>query len=145
MSSSDAKIVSVVGGPSGYAQDIRAGAHRIQSDEPVSLGGTDSGPSPYALLLASLGSCTSMTIRMYADRKGWPLEGVRVELSHDKIYAEDCEECEATSGKVDKIVRRIHVEGPLDDDQKARLLQIADKCPVHKTLKSEITIQSELA
>ncbi len=137
-------LVTVEGGPSGYAQEIVASGHPMKADEPASLGGTDTGPNPYDLLLAALGACTSMTLRMYADRKGWPLEGVRVELRHRKIHAQDCADCETKTGKVDSIEREIAVEGQLDDEQRARLLEIADRCPVHRTLTSEIKIESRL-
>ncbi len=127
-----------------FAQAIRIGRHRLSGDEPVSLGGTDAGPSPYDLLLASLGSCTNMTLRMYAARKGWPLEKVAVTLATEKIYAKDCEECETGTGKVDRIDRVIELEGPLSDEQKARLLEIADMCPISRTLTSEVVIRSRL-
>ncbi|MGH9361083.1 MAG: bifunctional alpha/beta hydrolase/OsmC family protein, partial [Thermoanaerobaculia bacterium] len=136
--------VLVVGGPAGLAQEIIARRHRLRADEPEELGGTDSGPTPYDLLVASLGVCTSMTLRLYADRKGMPLEGVRVRLRHDKIHAVDCAECETKAGKIDRIERDIEVLGPLDADQRQRLLEIADRCPVHRTLTSEISIKSRL-
>ncbi|MEW5707604.1 bifunctional alpha/beta hydrolase/OsmC family protein [Pelomicrobium sp. G1] len=127
-----------------YAQTICAGRHRLRADEPQSYGGTDTGPSPYQLLLASLGACTSMTLRMYADQKGWPLERVAVELKHEKIHAADCETCETKEGRVDRIERVIELEGALDEAQRGRLLEIANKCPVHRTLHSEVTIPTRL-
>jgi uncharacterized OsmC-like protein/alpha/beta superfamily hydrolase len=127
-----------------YRTDILAHGHRMLADEPVSVGGTDVGPSPYGYVVAGLGACTSMTLRMYADRKGWPLEGVRVRLSHDKMHVRDCEDCETPSGRVDRIVRELELDGPLTDAQRARLVEIADKCPVHKTLHSEVVIVTEL-
>ncbi len=136
--------VVVTGGPRGYAQEIVAGEHVLRADEPAEYGGTDTGPSPYGLLLAALGSCTSMTLRMYADRKQWPLAGVRVALDHAKIHAQDCADCETREGKIDRIDRRIRLEGGLDEEQRARLLEIADKCPVHRTLEGEIEIRSAL-
>lgn len=136
--------VIVTGGAAGYAQEILAGGHRLRADEPLEVGGTDSGPNPYDLLLAALGSCTSMTLRMYADRKRWPLAGVRVVLDHSKIHARDCADCETKEGKIDRIERRIRLAGDLDEEQRARLLEIADKCPVHRTLEGEIDVRSRL-
>lgn len=129
----------------GFSQEIVARRHRLTADEPADIGGTDTGPTPYELLLAGLGACTSMTIRMYADRKGLPLEGVRVRLFHSKVHAIDCAECETRVGKIDRIERVIEVIGPLNDEQRARLLEIANKCPVHRSLESEIHIPTRLA
>lgn len=123
-----------------FVQDVIVGAHRLTADEPVSVGGNDEGPGPYEYLLAALGSCTSMTIRMYAARKQWPLDRVRVTLRHAKIHAEDCAECETKVGLVDQIEREIALEGALSAEQLAKLMEIADKCPVHRTLTSEIRI-----
>jgi uncharacterized OsmC-like protein len=125
-----------------FQQQVEAGGHRFLADEPVAAGGLGSGPNPYDLLLAGLGACTAMTLRLYAERKGWPLERVRVRLDHRKIHAEDCAECETKVGLVDEIDREIALEGPLDDGQRARLLEIADRCPVHRTLTSEIMIRT---
>jgi putative redox protein len=136
--------VVVVGGD-GLAQEVVARHHRLTADEPRSVGGTDTGPTPYDLLLAALGACASMTLRLYADRKGWPLEGVRVSLDHGRIHAKDCAECAAKEGRIDRIDRKIEVLGELDGEQRARLLEIADRCPVHRTLKGEIDIRSELS
>lgn len=139
------RTVVVRGHASGLAQDIFSGRHHLRSDEPRSVpGGTGTGPSPYGLLLAALGSCTSMTLRMYADRKKWPLEEVDVILSHQKIHAQDCESCEQKTGKLDHIEREIVLGGPLDDEQRARLLEIADKCPVHRTLHGRVHITTRL-
>jgi len=124
-----------------YAQEIRIGRHRVTADEPEPIG-TDTGPSPYDLLLAGLGACTSMTVRMYAERKKWPLEKVTVTLQHSRIHAVDCADCETESGQVDRIERVIRFDGDLDDDQRQRLREIADKCPVHRTLHSEIVIDT---
>lgn len=136
--------VIVRGKASGLEQDIQIGDHQLTGDEPVDQGGGNAGPDPYAYLLTALGTCTSMTLRMYADRKGWPLEGVTVKLSHDKIHARDCADCETRIGRIDRIERRIELRGPLDGDQRAQLMKIAEKCPVHRTLTSEIRIESTL-
>jgi putative redox protein len=128
-----------------FAQRVAAGRHELKADEPESVGGDDSGPGPYDYLLAALGACTSMTIRMYAERKEWPLERVSVRLRHKKIHAEDCAECETHEGRVDWIDRDITLSGPLDQTQKDRLLEIADKCPVHKTLHTETVVASRIA
>jgi putative redox protein len=128
-----------------FAETIRSGPHVLAADEPVASGGTDTGPSPYDYLLAGLGACTAMTLRMYARQKNWPLRKVRVWLKHDKIHATDCADCETKDGKIDEIVRQIELDGPLDDEQRQRLLQIADRCPVHRTLTSEIKIRTRLA
>jgi uncharacterized OsmC-like protein len=125
-----------------FQQEIAVGKHRLLADEPVQAGGTDSGPGPYDLLLAALGACTSMTIRLYADRKQIPLERTLVHLRHEKIYAADCADCETKEGKIDRIDRQISFEGDLDAATRARLLEIAEKCPVHRTLKSEIDIRT---
>ena len=127
-----------------YLQNISIGQHRIQADEPVEVGGCDAGPNPYELLLAALGACTSMTLRMYAARKRWPLEDIRVRLMHGKIHAEDCLGCETKEGLVDRIEREIVLVGNLTDEQRQRLLEIASKCPVHRTLTSEIHIETRL-
>ena len=123
-------------------QEINIGRHRLLADEPVSVGGLDSGPGPYDLLLAGLGACTSMTLRLYAERKSLPLDRVTVRLSHSKVHAADCETCETKEGMLDRIERAITLEGELDDEQRERLLEIADKCPVHRTLTSEIEIKT---
>lgn len=128
-----------------YAQTIDIGRHRLAADEPTAMGGNDTGPAPYDLLLASLGACTSMTLRMYAERKGWPLKRVTVTLFHEKIHAEDCANCETREGKLDRILRIIKIEGTLDREQEQRLMEIADKCPVHRTLTSEIHIVTRVS
>jgi uncharacterized OsmC-like protein len=136
--------VVVSGSATGFAQEIIAGSHRLTSDEPLASGGTDTGPSPYDLLLAALGSCTSMTVAMYARRKGWPLERVKVSLRHSRIHASDCAECETKEGMLDRVERDIHFIGPLTTEQRSKLLEIANKCPVHRTLASEIDIRSRI-
>ena len=126
-----------------FQQEILTGPHRMLADEPVKLGGLDSGPGPYDLLLAGLGACTSMTIRLYADFKKIPLENVSVRLNHEKkIHTKDCEDCENKVTKVDHIERAITLEGALNADQRKRLMEIADKCPVHQTLESKVDIHT---
>ncbi len=125
-----------------FAQDVFTDRHHLRADEPASYGGTDSGPSPYEYLLAGLGACTAMTVRMYAKHKSIGLDRVSVTLRHDKIHAKDCEECETREGRIDRIERDIKLEGELSDDQRQRLMEIADRCPVHRTLHSEIDIKS---
>lgn len=128
-----------------FQQNVSVGVHRLLADEPVAVGGLDTGPSPYELLLAALGACTAMTLRLYAERKGLPLERVSVLLRHSKIHATDCESCETTQGQIDRIERRITLDGDLDDATLDRLLEIADKCPVHRTLTSEVDIETALS
>jgi len=128
-----------------FTNQVIVGRHLIRADEPLAAGGLDSGPSPYDLLCAALGACTAMTLRSYADLKGIPLERVSVELAHEKIHAIDCAECETKEGKIDRIERLIGLEGALDPAQRQRLLEIADKCPVHRTLHSEVVITTRLA
>jgi len=142
--SSGSNEIVVEGSARGFAQRIAVGGHRLLADEPTDAGGTDTGPGPYDLLLAALGSCTSMTIALYARRKQWPLESVRVRLRHAKIYATDCENCETKEGMLDRIERDVELVGSLDEEQRARLLDIANKCPVHRTLTSEIVIRTRL-
>jgi uncharacterized OsmC-like protein/alpha-beta hydrolase superfamily lysophospholipase len=125
-----------------FQQTIAIGPHRLTADEPVAAGGLDSGPSPYDFLLAALGACTSMTVRIYAGYKKLPLERVSVTLSHSKIHAQDCEECETKEGKIDHIERLLTLTGELSGEQRSRLLEIADKCPVHRTLTSEVNIRT---
>jgi uncharacterized OsmC-like protein/pimeloyl-ACP methyl ester carboxylesterase len=128
-----------------FQQTVSIGPHHLLADEPLAAGGEDTGPGPYDYLLAGLGACTSMTMRLYADRKSLPLERVTVTLKHSKIYASDCAECETKSGMLDQIDRVIAMEGALDAEQRKRLLEIADKCPVHRTLTSEIRIVTQAA
>ena len=139
---SDVGGVVVRGSASGFSQEILAGRHRMTADEPASAGGTDTGPSPYEFLLAALGACTSITLGMYARRKGWPLEEVTVNLRHSKIHASDCADCEAKNEMLDRIDRDIHLAGSLTMEQRSKLLEIADKCPVHRTLTSKIDIRT---
>ena len=141
----DNPSVVIRGAASGFAQEIVAGRHQLTGDEPAEVGGTGTGPTPYDFLLAALGSCTSMTVSLYARKKQWPLQEVMVRLRHSRIYAEDCASCETKNGMLDKIEREIVLTGPLGEEQKTRLLEIANKCPVHRTLTSEIRIESWLA
>lgn len=134
--------VSTAGGK--FAQWVRTANHEFIADEPVSYGGQDHGPTPYDLLLSALGTCTSMTIKMYADRKKWPLENVRIELEHSREHHKDCVDCEEGGVPIQVIDRAIELSGPLSDEQRARLMEIADKCPVHKTLEGELHIHSNL-
>jgi uncharacterized OsmC-like protein len=123
-----------------FGQRIVAGGHQLVADEPAAIGGADSGPTPYDLLLAGLGACTAITVRMYADRKGWPLRQMTVRLRHSRIHAVDCLDCETKTGQLDQIDRELHFEGDLTDDQRARLMSIAERCPVHRTLNSEVLV-----
>ena len=138
-------VVEVSESPQGrLAQRVRAGRHRMTADEPIAAGGDDQGPEPYHYLLAALGACTSMTMRMYAERKAIPVERLSVRLSHRKVYAEDCADCETRQGRIDEITRDISIEGDVPEEARKRLMEIADKCPVHQTLTHEIKIRSRL-
>jgi len=139
----DKQVITRIG-KSGLVTDIVADGHSLVADEPISSGGSDLGPTPYDYLMAGLGACTAMTLRLYADRKDWPLDSVTVRLNHQKIHAADCQTCETKEGRLDQIERQIELAGALDDQQQNRLLQIANRCPVHRTLKSEIVIKTEL-
>jgi putative redox protein len=122
----------------GLTHEAWAGRHTLTIDEPVDLGGADDGPTPYELLLAALGACTSMTLRMYADRKQWPLEQVEVRLRHSRIHAKDCADCEEEEGYLDQVEKEIVVAGALSDDQVRRLGEIAERCPVNRTLQASV-------
>jgi uncharacterized OsmC-like protein len=141
---SEPREVVVQGSAKGFAQEIAVGGHRLVADEPFAVGGTDTGAGPYDLLLAALGSCTSMTVGLYARRKHWPLESVQVRLRHAKVHAADCEDCETKVALLDQIECEVELVGPLDAEQRARLLDIAIKCPVHRTLTSEIAVVTRL-
>jgi len=136
--------VLVEGKTSSFLQRVQVRDFSFSADEPLEKGGTNLGPNPYDLLLASLGACTSMTLKMYSDRKKWPLEAVRVTLRHDRIHAKDCEDCERDTGMIDIIEKSVALEGDLSDEQRNRLLEISARCPVHRTLINEIKIRSEL-
>lgn len=144
LAGSGPRTVIVTGSATGFAQDVSVGSHHLAADEPAAAGGTDTGPNPYDLLLAALGACTSMTVAMYARRKQWPLAAVTVRLRHSRIHAADCETCETREGLLDRIERDVELAGSLDEAQRARLLEIANKCPVHRTLTSEIDIRTRL-
>jgi uncharacterized OsmC-like protein/fermentation-respiration switch protein FrsA (DUF1100 family) len=137
-------VVVVENGRGPYGQRITAGGHELSADEPSPVG-HDTGPSPYDLLLASLGACTSMTLRMYASRKEWPLESVTVSLRHSRVHAEDCAHCETESGRLDRVEREIELTGSLDAEQRRRLLEVADRCPVHRTLHSEVDVRTTMS
>lgn len=137
--------VTVVRTEEGFRTDILSNGFPLVADEPASVGGTNTGPTPYDYLLTALGSCTAMTLRMYADKKGWPLESVSVRLTHRKVHAKDCAACESDAGYVDQVEREIELAGPLDFDQRERLKGIADRCPVHKTLHGEVVVTGRLA
>lgn len=140
---SDNRIVARTG-KSGYRTEIMANGLPLVADEPVEVGGTNTGPTPYDYLVAGLGACTTMTLRMYANHKKLPLEEAIVRLTHKKIHAQDCQDCESQTGKVDHIEREVELIGPLTDAQKQRMVEIADKCPVHKTLHSEVKVKTTL-
>jgi uncharacterized OsmC-like protein len=130
----------------GVQQRIQIRNHHLLADEPLSRGGNDAGPNPYELLLSALGACTAMTVRLYAARKGWPLEGVEVALQHERIHAEDCADCETREGFLDKITKQLTLLGPrLDDEQRQRLFEIAERCPVQRTLQREIVIEQRVS
>jgi len=128
----------VRGSAAGFVQDIITGPHRLAADEPIDAGGTDTGPNPYDFLLEALGSCTSMTVALYARRKGWSLEAVTVRLSHSRVHAVDCAECETKAGRLDRVAWSLHFDGDLTAAQRTRLVEIAQMCPVHRTLRSEV-------
>ena len=136
--------VAVDSTPGKYLQEISVGAHVIEADEPRDLGGNDAGPNPYELLLGALGACTSITVRMYAERKQWPLERLRIGLSYARVHTEDCAKCETEARMIDQIEMEISFVGDLSDEQRGRLMEIANKCPVHRTLTSRVQIRSRM-
>lgn len=136
--------VTVHIGAEGQTVEVAASGHRLLADEPAAAGGDDKGPSPYDLLLAALGACTAMTLRRYADRKEWALRGVRVELTHARMHARDCDDCETVEGMLSTIERRLTIAGDLTDAQRARLVEMAEKCPVHRTLAGTVRIRTVL-
>ncbi|UYV12780.1 MAG: OsmC family protein [Phycisphaera sp.] len=138
------RVVRVSIGKDHYHTDITAGGHTLVADEPKSVGGTDDGPDPYALLLSALGACKAITVRMYADRKGWPLDRLEIDLSHQRQHAKDCEDCEQEDGIISVIECTLSAHGDLTDEQRSRLTEIADKCPVHKTITGANHIRTKL-
>ena len=137
--------VIVRGNASGFLQEVVSGAHQLRADEPVAVGGGDAAPGPYDYVLVGLGACTSMTVGLYARSKKWPLENISVSLSHSRIHAKDCAECETKEGMLDRIDVEIGLSGALTPEQRTKLMEIAAKCPVHRTLKSEINIRLRTA
>ena len=133
--------ISASVGPTGYRAEITAGPHHFFADEPVALGGTGTGPTPYEILLGALGSCMAMTLRMYADRKRWPLHGATIYLRTERAHQQDCEHCDTEEVGLPRIARRIELAGPLSDEQRKRLLQIADRCPVKQTLERGLRVE----
>lgn len=138
------EIVVTETGPGKFTQEVTIGSHVLIADEPTENGGNDLGPSPYDFLIAALGTCTAMTVRTYADFKKIPLKKIIVRLTHAKVYAQDCADCENSNAKIDHIDRKIELQGDLSDEQRMKLLAIANKCPVHRTLTSQTTISTEL-
>ncbi len=127
-----------------YVEEIEVGEHRLLADEPREAGGTDAGPGPYELLLAALGTCTCITVRMYAEHRHWPLEAVHVTLTHAKVHADDCVACETEVRRVDQIEMELTLTGALSSDQRQRLVEIAAKCPIHRTLTSNVKIETRV-
>jgi putative redox protein len=138
------RAVEVVGPVTGFRTEVDVGGHHLVVDEPIPVGGTDAGPSPYEMLLAGLGACTAMTLRLYADRRKWPLERVRVSLRHRKVHAQDCVDCETKPAKMDVVDRVLVLEGALTDEQRTKLLEIAERCPVDQTLQSKIQVNTRV-
>ena len=135
----------VVAGPAtGFRTEVEVGGHRLVVDEPIAVGGTDGGPTPYEMLLAGLGACTAMTLRLYADRRKWPLERARISLRHRKVHAQDCADCDRKPTRMDLVERIITLDGALTDEQRAKLLEIAERCPVHQTLQGKIQVNTRL-
>jgi uncharacterized OsmC-like protein len=142
LSSEDDRVVVRIG--SALRTEVMTNGYTLVADEPIGMGGTNSGPTPYDYLLAALGACTAMTVRMYADHKKWSLESVAVRLQHQKVYRRDCEECHTRDRKIDRIGLELELSGALEVSQRRRLLEIADRCPVHQTLGSEVLVETRL-
>jgi putative redox protein len=145
MSAADTQIVTVEGDASGFAQHILADGHTFAADEALAAGGTGTGPGPYQLLLAALGACTSMTVALYARRKQWPLKRVKVQLAHSRVWVHDCADCPTPPAHLDRIERVIELSGDLTEEQRRRLIEIAERCPIHRTLTSKIDIVTSLS
>ncbi|RPH73015.1 MAG: OsmC family peroxiredoxin [Myxococcaceae bacterium] len=143
--SQEPRSVVVSGPATGFRTEVEVGGHRLVVDEPLAVGGADQGPTPYEMLLAGLGACTAMTLRLYADRKKWPLERARISLRHRKVHAQDCVDCETKPAKMDVVDRIITLDGSLTEEQRAKLLEIAERCPVQQTLGSKIQVNTKLA
>src|SRR5262249_41772027 len=143
--SQEPRSVKVSGPATGFRTEVEVGGHQLVVDEPIAVGGTDSGPTPYEMLLAGLGACTAMTLRIYADRRKWPLERVLVNLQHRKVHAQDCIDCDQKAAKMDVVDRVITLHGTLSEEQRAKLLEIAERCPVHQTLRGKIQVNTRYA
>ncbi|MBW3563213.1 MAG: bifunctional alpha/beta hydrolase/OsmC family protein [Acidobacteria bacterium] len=141
----DDQTVTVTTNAGQFRTEIATRGHHLIADEPAKVGGTEEGPTPYDLLAAALGACTTMTIQMYVARKKWPMRSVTARVAHDRMHAKDCEDCETKAGHIDRLTREIEVDGDLTDEQLQKVLEIADKCPVHRTLHSEIRVRTTLA
>ncbi|GAA4000309.1 hypothetical protein GCM10022408_09210 [Hymenobacter fastidiosus] len=144
MTEPDNQAVVVKVGPEALVADVQAGRHTYFVDEPVPVGGQDRGPTPYDLLLSALGACTAITLRLYATQKKWPLEGIEVRLSHQRVHAQDCEQCEQSGQMLEEVRKELRLIGPLSDEQRQRLEAISQKCPVQKTLMSSLRIVTRL-
>jgi len=142
--SQEPRSVKVSGPSKGFRTEVEVGGHRLVVDEPIAVGGADHGPTPYEMLLAGLGACTAMTLRIYADRRKWPLERANISLIHRKVHAQDCIDCDTKATKMDVVDRVITLEGALTEEQKAKLLEIAERCPVHQTMQSKIQVNTRL-
>jgi uncharacterized OsmC-like protein len=140
--SQEPRKVVVEGPATGFRTKVDVGGHQLVVDEPIPVGGSDQGPSPYEMLLAGLGACTAMTLRIYADRRKWPLERARVTLQHHKVHVQDCIDCDRKAAKMDVVDRIITLEGDLNEEQRAKLMEIAERCPVHQTLQNKIQVNT---
>ena len=143
--SQEPRSVKVSGPVKGFRTEVEVGSHRLVVDEPIAVGGADNGPTPYEFLLAGLGACTAMTLRLYADKKKWPLERANISLIHRKVHAQDCVDCVTKPAKMDVVDRVITLEGALSEEQRAKLLEIAERCPVHQTMQTRIQVNTRLA